>query len=204
MSTRSSSRVTRTKKKRSIEYGGNILAFDQSNERTGIAVLDPQLQLIKIGCIDFSDQKKLEPWEKREIVAQVTHEWCLKYKPCMVVIERVRLFSNYERAVKVGGRVVGKERKTGISLPTVESLAKLNGFIVHSARKLGIPVYSLDTKDWKEALFSRAPGRELSDKGLSVWYIEQVFGMLVDHDSAEAACIGLVAAQNENLLEEET
>lgn len=183
----------------------NILAFDQSYERTGFAVLNGE-QLLDIGCIDFA-KEKMEPWEKRNAVAQIAKQLCKTYRPSMVVVERVRLFSSYTKNVKkvmYGQTVQVQERKPGIWLPTIEALAKLNAFIVGAVRPLGIKTYSLDTKAWKNALFARLQGKDMKAKETSVWYIEQVFGVTVDHDAAEAACIALVASRNANLLVEET
>jgi len=182
-----------------------ILALDQSYKRTGIALLEGQSTLLDLASIEFSKSgTKLEPWQKRELVATLVQSWCKKYKPDYVVVERVRLFSSYQRKSKE--TVYGQQVETnepGISVPTIIALAKLNGAIVNAARACGIPVYSIDTKQWKDALLSRIPGKDKKDKATSVWYIQQVFSITADHDAAEAACIAL-ASHNQNLLKEET
>jgi Holliday junction resolvasome RuvABC endonuclease subunit len=150
----------------------NILAFDQSYTRLGIAVVNKNgIQFA--GSVDLTKLKNRT--QKRNCVEQLVRHYILAFKPKAIVVERVRVFA-------------GKY----ISAGTMEALAGMTARIVdaayiHSFDTKPIPVFSVDTRSWKKAVL----GNSKADKKMAVDFIRRKYKIETDHDGADAACMGL-------------
>jgi len=155
------------------------LAIDESYARPGFAVVNEKQEILYVASLKFP--KKFERWEKRIAIGKHAQQLCEQFGVQKVIVERVRLFSNYQK------------KKRGISLPTIDALSKINGQIVCTVAP--VPVFSADTHTWKTAMLSGAPPIKIEgvpdQKASAVWYMEKFYHLAVDHDAADACLIGL-------------
>ena len=149
-----------------------VLAFDQSYQRTGVAVAKDD----KLICCESYELKFADKKMKRLFLRIITDLYQKLYNPNMIVVERVRTFS--------GGNTEKKRTKGFfMSTSTIIALGCLVSSIVDSSK---VPGYSADTRSWK----SRVLGSAKADKNDAVKFIKKL-GFDVDHDAADAGCMAL-------------
>lgn len=143
-----------------------ILCIDQSYSRIGFAVIGRK----KIYCAESMDLTKLKtPTNKRNAVREMTRGLIEKWNPRIVVVERVRFFA---------GAYI-----TTVALP----LAALTAVIVDSsANYFNLKTYAINTQSWKKTIL----GDSNAKKADAVAWIDEMFGLKVNHDAADAACMG--------------
>lgn len=162
------------------------LAFDQSHQRTGVAVAeDGKLKCCESYDINFPNKRL-----KRMFISELVKVYQSIYKPNMITVERVRTFS--------GGNTENKFRKKGffMSTKTIISLGCLVSVIADAAN---VQVYSIDTRSWK----SKVLGSSKCDKDDAVRFIKK-HGFEVDHDAADAGCMALYPFKKGISLKEES
>lgn len=144
-----------------------ILCIDQSYSRIGFAVVSKQ----KIWCAESMDLTKLKtPTSKRNAVREMTRGLIEKWNPRLVVVERVRIFA-------------GSYVTEGTALP----LAAMTACIVDAASNFyNLKTYAVNTQSWKKLVL----GSGKAKKADAVAWIDETFGLKVNHDAADAACMG--------------
>lgn len=157
-----------------------VLAIDQSYTRMGVAVVsrDKVYEAFSVKLDNLTTYT-----QRRNAARGVVQQYILKYAGYgtpfrCIVVERVRLFA-------------GKYLTANTALP----LAAMTAGIVDTAQVISlhrapIPVVSVDTHAWKKAVLEN----HRASKADAVDYIRTHFeGLQVDHDAADAACMGLYA-----------
>lgn len=161
------------------------LGFDQSYTRIGVTVT--QGTSSKNGKIltnaSFSYRKKKTKTEKRLFVAKMTKHLIEKYKPDVIIVERIRTFS-----------------QGMISVPYIKTTGALIATIVDNAYP--IEVYSADTRSWKARVCGKSKGMHKADKGVSVRFIRERFGLEMNDDAADSVCISLYGLDMKRLMKE--
>ena len=148
-----------------------VIAIDQSYTRCGIASAeDGILQCVESATLVFPDKVM-----KRRYLSSVVKAWVASFEPEVIVVERVRLFS-----------------QSFISAATIIALGGLIATIMDAAYP--VPVHSVDTRNWK----SKVLGTAKASKDDAVEYIKGL-GFEVDHDAADAACMALSAWRGASL-----
>ena len=111
-----------------------VIGIDESYDRTGITVLNNKeiLELVSLdlSCVDNNSLKRMK-------IQRVLRKLILKYRPkengkMIIVVERIRLFS-----------------RGFVSFNYIKSTGALVGAIIDEAYKVGIKVFSVDTRAWK-------------------------------------------------------
>lgn len=139
-----------------------VVGIDQSYTRTGVSVArDCKL----VECCSY-DMQFASKSSKRKFLSTLVRLYVMLYQPDMIVVERVRLFS-----------------QRFVSQATVMALATLITTIVDAT---DVPVYSVDTRSWK----ARVIGSAKASKEDTVRYFTRL-GLSVDHDAADSAGIAL-------------
>ena len=165
------------------------LGIDESYTNFGICVTEGDNiidgKIIKVKSFNFKGLKSKT--EKREFVRDLTKRSIEKYKPNIIIVERIRTFSKGFMGINT----------------YIKNTAPLVASIVDSAYPQ--KVYSVDTRCWK----SRVIGQSKGNKSVSVKYIKNRFGLKLNDDAADAACISLFGLEYEKwlknkLIKEET
>lgn len=164
------------------------LGIDESYTNFGIAVAEGTSiadgKILKVKSFNYKGLKSKT--EKRKFIKKLIKHSIKKYKPNIIVVERIRLFS-----------------KGFLSKPYLITTGALIATIVDAA--FPKKVYSVDTRCWK----SRTIGNSKGTKQVSVKYIYGRYGKKLNDDAADAACIALFGLEGqkwlkEKLLKEET
>lgn len=144
-----------------------ILAVDQSTRSTGYALFNDG-DLRSYGVITSKNKDPLI--RMREMCLQINN-LIKKYKPSLMVIEKVSLHS---------------------SVPVLVSLANLQGCIYQMCFERDIEYLLYAPSTWRR-IIGIIGGRLKRDeyKKKAVAFIESSYGITVNDDCAEAICIGL-------------
>lgn len=145
-----------------------ILCVDQSYSRAGFAVVSRD----KIHRAESMDLTKLNnPTSKRNAVRELTRGLIDKWNPRLLLVERVRIFA-------------GSYITEGTALP----LAAMTSVIVDVGwNYYRLPTYAVNTQSWKKVIL----GDGRAKKAEAVAFILETFDMKINHDAADAACMGL-------------
>ena len=164
------------------------LGIDESYTNFGICVTEgddiQSGKIIKVKSFNFKGLKSKT--EKREFVRQLIKRSIEKYKPNVIMVERIRTFSKGFMGINT----------------YIKNTAPLVTSIVDSAYPQ--KVYSVDTRCWK----SRVIGQSKGDKNVSVNFVKNRFDMKLNDDAADAVCISLFGLEykkwlNNKLIKEE-
>ena len=151
-----------------------VLGIDQSYTQIGIAVTkgtsqkDGEILLVR----SYNYKKLKTKTEKRRFVFKLVQRAIEKFKPNLIVIERIRIFS-----------------QGTVSKAYMTATGALNATIVDAA--FPQKVYSVDTRCWKSRVCGRASGIVNHDKNVSVRYVLGRFQEKYNDDEADAICISL-------------
>ena len=165
------------------------LGIDESYTNFGICVTEGdniiEGKIVKVKSFNFKGLKSKT--EKREFIRDLIKRSIEKYKPNIIIVERIRTFSKGFMGINT----------------YIKNTAPLVASIVDSAYPQ--KVYSVDTRCWK----SRVIGQSKGNKLVSVKYIKNRFGLKLNDDAADAACISLFGLEYEKwlknkLIKEET
>lgn len=158
------------------------LGIDESYKNFGIAVVNSKKEILQVKSFAFKGLKSKT--EKRQFVAKLIKVAIEKYNPDIIVVERVRLFS-----------------QKFLSRNYIKATSALIAVIVDNAfpRK----VFSADTRSWKSRICGSSKGEFKGDKQVSVKYINRVYKSELNDDEADAVCIalyGLLYESNKKLF----
>lgn len=142
------------------------LGIDQSYKNFGIAIVNSEKEILRVKSFNFKGAKSKT--EKRRFVAKLIKLAIEKYKPDIIVVERIRLFS-----------------QKFLSRDYIKATSALISVIVDVA--FPKQVFSADTRSWK----SKICGTSKGDKSVSVKYIKRVYNIDLNDDEADAVCIAL-------------
>ena len=151
-----------------------MLGIDQSYTRFGIAIARGGV-LMNAESMAMSFKNKTV---KRIAFRAMVEAWTQLYEPDIVVVERVRMFS-----------------QSFVSTATIIALGGLVAVAMDAVYP--IPVYSVDTRNWK----SKVLGTAKASKEDAVVFVKKL-GFDVDHDAADAACMALSPWKSVNLKNE--
>lgn len=161
------------------------LGIDESYTNFGIAMVDDGIRL-SVKSYNFKGMKTKT--EKRQFVAKLVKHAVEKYNPDIIVVERIRMFSN-----------------KFLSMNYIKATSALLSVIVDNV--FPNPVYSVDTRCWKSRICGGSKGKTKGDKQVSVEYIKHRYGTEYNDDQADALCIalfGLTYKTNKSLLKLES
>lgn len=165
------------------------LGIDESYTNLGISITEGNNitngKIIKVKSFNFKGLKTKT--EKRKFVYRLIQESIEKYKPNIILVERIRTYSKGFMGINT----------------YIKNTAPLVAVIVDAS--FPQKVYSVDTRCWK----SRVIGNSKGDKSVSVKYIQNRFGRKLNDDAADAVCISLFGLEyqkwlKDKLLKEET
>ena len=151
-----------------------MLGIDQSYTRFGIAVAADGV-LLNAESMAMSFKNKTV---KRIAFRAMVEAWTQLYEPDIVVVERVRMFS-----------------QSFVSTATIIALGGLVAVAMDAVYP--VPVFSVDTRNWK----SKVLGTVKASKEDAVVFVKKL-GFDVDHDAADAACMALSPWRGVNLKSE--
>jgi len=207
-----------------MQYKKIVVGIDESYERTGISIAaDGILQIVK--SVDFKDcQNKAEKRIKlTRIICSILAKNKHKADEIIIIVERIRTFS----------QGAGKEKGFGLNPSYLKSIGALIGAIVDSAYLLGVPVYSVDTRAWKNKILGSSKtfdkykkDFEKPEKAAAILFVKKLGFDVVernsqgfvkihergknagkefyDDDAADSACIALYGfADDQKLILEE-
>lgn len=146
------------------------LGVDESYANFGISVVDDKKKILRVKSYNFKGMKSKT--EKRMFVAKLIKHAIDKYNPDIVVVERVRLFS-----------------QKFLSRNYIKATSALIAVIVDNVYPN--KVYSVDTRSWKSKVCGSSKGKVKGDKQVSVRYIKKVYNEELNDDQADAVCIAL-------------
>ena len=144
------------------------LGIDESYTRVGIAITDDYKRVLAVNSYGYKGCKCKT--EKRRFMKRLVKHALSKYKPDVVMIERIRTFS-----------------QGFISTAYIQATGALIATIVDAAYPQ--PVYSCDTRSWKSQVIG--PQKRHAGKIVSVDFIRKRYGFDLDDDAADAICISL-------------
>lgn len=153
-----------------------VIAFDQSYTRTGVSVVDNG-DVVRYGSIDFKKHKCKTKSDKRNLVRNVTKKLIEEHNPGVIIVERIRMFS-----------------QGFISKAYIASTGALIASIVDVAEGFGIPVFSVDTRNWKAKVVGTSKHRTKNKKLETIEFVKNLgYNVNNNDDVADAICIGLSA-----------
>lgn len=161
-----------------------VLGIDQSYSKIGFAVAT-RSEIIRADVVDLRKLKWAS--QKRLCVRQLVDHWIDRYKPKVIIVERVRLFAHARIAVH-----------------TIQQLSAMTAVIVdtafvhqvYSASALGvvrksIPVFSVDTRAWKAAVLGSA---KVDKEASLAWLMTRYTATTpLDNNAGDAACLARYA-----------
>lgn len=133
--------------------------------------------------------KTLSRAKRRRTIAYRILELVREYEAERVIVEHVRLFSSQRSEYAKKKRVETGKGNSHISLPVIVAHSRIIGAILDAldGAEMAIPIYSIDTQVWKNAVLDS----RLATKNDAVWYVKQVTGKDVNHNVADAVCLGI-------------
>lgn len=159
------------------------LGIDQSYTQIGIAISEGSStktgNILAYNSYNYRGLKSKS--EKRQFVSRLVKHAIKKYKPDVIVVERIRTFS-----------------QGFISTAYIKVTGALIGTIVDTAYPA--KVWSADTRSWKSHVCGSSKGKHKADKGVSVRFVRSKFGIEVNDDEADAICIALHGLNFDNLI----
>ena len=158
------------------------LGIDQSYTQIGIAVTEAPNILLAHKSYSYKGLKSKS--EKRLFVRKLIKYAISKYAPDIIVVQRIRTFS-----------------QGFISTAYIKATGALIGAIVDEA--FPKQVWSADTRSWKSRICGSSKGLHAADKGVSVRFIRNKYGVEVNDDEADAICISLYGLGFKELLKKE-
>lgn len=157
------------------------LGIDQSYTRTGIAIVEGESihtgKILSSASYPFKGMKSKT--EKRRFITKLILHAVEKYKPDIIITERIRTFSQ-------GFLSTSYIKATGALIGTIVDAAYPN------------KVYSVDTRSWKARVCGGSSGMHKADKGVSVRFIARRYKLQLNDDEADAICIALYGLDKEN------
>ena len=165
------------------------MGIDESYTNFGICITEGDNitngKVIKVKSFNFKGLKSKT--EKRLFISNLIKKSIEKYKPNIIIVERIRTYSRGFMGINT----------------YIKNTAPLVTTIVDSAYPQ--KVYSVDTRCWK----SRVIGNSKGDKSVSVKYVKNRFGLKLNDDAADALCISLFGLEYQKwlknkLIKEET
>lgn len=143
-----------------------VLGIDQSYDCTGYAIAEDD-KLMFCNSIDLSGFKSNKT--KRMMIRGLVRLVVKKYKPELITIERVRMFS-----------------RGSINTKVIISLGSIVSAVIDAAN---LPIYSVDTRSWK----ARVVGSGNASKEDTIDFVKNNLGISkeIDDNAADAACIAL-------------
>lgn len=156
------------------------LGIDQSYTQIGIAVTKGSStssgKIISYKSYNYKGLKSKS--EKRQFVKRLVHFAIKKYAPDIIVVERIRTFS-----------------QGFISTAYI----KVTGALISTVVDEAFPqcVWSADTRSWKSRVCGGSKGMHNADKGVSVRFVRDKFGLDINDDEADAVCISLYGLNGE-------
>lgn len=149
-----------------------VLAIDQSYTRLGYAVVTAT-EVLEINSVDMSKMKN--PTQKRNCVRQLVQILVRKYRPKIIVVERVRLFAGKFLSGKTAGMLAAM------------TAVIVDAAYIHDTYTKPTPVFSLDTRHWKKRMLDNSN----ATKADAVKYVHEVAKLdnNINHDSADAFCM---------------
>lgn len=158
------------------------LALDQSYTQIGIAVVESPDKLLTYNSYAYKGLKVKS--QKRAFVRRLVQFAVDKYKPDIIVVERIRTFS-----------------QGFISTGYIKSTGALIGAIVDAVYPM--KVWSADTRSWKSRICGSSKGLHKGDKGVSVRFIKEKYGLEMNDDAADAVCMAIYGLNFSSLLKKE-
>ena len=156
------------------------LGIDESYTNLGIAVTEGTCisdgQIVKVNSYNFKGLKSKT--EKRNFVRGLVKHSIEKYKPDVIIVERIRVHS---------------QGFIGINT-YIKNTAPLVAVIVDES--FPQEVYSVDTRSWK----FRVIGSSKGGKKVSTNYIKQRYDRKLNDDAADAVCISLFGLEKDKWL----
>ena len=150
------------------------LGIDQSYTQIGISIAQGSSiddgELLLVRWYNYKGLK--DKTQKRRFVAKLIKKLIEKFNPDIIVVERIRLFSQ-------GNVSINYMKCTGALIATIVDASYPK------------KVYSADTRSWKSRVCGKASGMHAGDKGVSVRYIRIRFDLDLNDDAADAICIAL-------------
>ena len=159
------------------------IGIDQSYTRIGIAIVESPGKLVSYNSYNYKGLKKKS--EKRAFVKKLVKYAVKKYKPDVIVVERIRTFSQ-------GIISTGYIKSTGALIATIVDAVFPN----HE-------VFSADTRSWKARICGGSSGMHHADKGVSVRFVRKRFNIETNDDEADAICIALYGLSFKKLCKKE-
>ncbi len=192
------------------EYKSCIIGLDQSYANTGICVcLDSEIKYI--GHIDFN--KVTTKGAKRQILAK---------KLGKLIVKCIGLYGK-ENVVVIAERIRTLTDGNQFRPTVIKAAAAMMAYIVDTAAKYGITVYSVDTRAWKSAILGTSkpvfePIEGVTDpqkfgsvrKVVEMGYRDRLYRpskshanktFKLDDDAADATCIALYGYVYKKYLE---
>lgn len=147
------------------KYKIAVIGIDQSYQNTGISIsADGKIRKIRSVQLDAYKTKSEKRAALKEIFSGVLRSVTQKADKTIVVIERIRLFS-----------------QGFLNIEYIKSIGALNTVFVDLCYDNNIPIYSVDTRCWKSAVLGTSKGAQ-NDYGVPEekwpcvkWVIEQGF-----------------------------
>lgn len=164
------------------------VAVDQSYEEAGLAVTNSFGKVLCMESIRFPATMCRS--ERRKKLAYRVVELVQMYGAERVIVEKVRLFSSQRTARAKQQREDSGKSSNHISLPVIVAHSRIIGTIIdvlEDSDLKSFPVFSIDTQVWKNAVL----GNRSATKDDAVWFVEQITGKRVNHNIADAVCLGL-------------
>lgn len=146
------------------------LGIDESYKNFGIAVVNSNKEILQVKSYNFHGIKSKT--EKRRFVAKLIQHAIEKYTPDIIIVERIRLFS-----------------QKFLSANYIKATSALVAIIVDNS--FPQKVYSVDTRSWKARVCGNSKGTKKGDKQVSVKYIRKTYNLELNDDQADAVCIAL-------------
>src|ERR1041385_1047225 len=144
-----------------------ILSIDQSYSRIGFAVVSRT----EVYCAESMDLTKLKPpTSRRNAVRELTAGLIEKWAPRLVLVERVRVFA-------------GSYITEGTALPLAAMTAVI---VVRAANYYDLKTYAVNTQSWKKVILGDSKAKKID----AVKWVKETFNLDVNHDAADAVCMG--------------
>lgn len=177
-----------------------VLGVDQSTTKIGFAVVKKG-EVVSATTVDLS--KLGAHTQRRMAVAQMVKSYLEKYPIRIVVVERVRLFTHNRIAANTI-MLLAAMTSTIVDAAFVTYRYKTNKYGIRSLEKSSIPVYSVDTRAWKNEIL----GSPKATKEDAVKFADRfrhptvIAAMPMDHNAADAICLAFYPFTGKKLQRE--